>query len=209
MDFMTFTFCLVSPASLTHGKSCTSISQLWKTRDGKFTNQRGWSCQNWHQCWMCHSAEGICYSSGQSPDHGVHTFTAVTSNILNDYFFAKSEHIHKPRDHLRTKPVQEKACFYSGTAAWSKRLHIPGLSQLESVYGEGLKQTSLISEFPEAKHATLLVYSPQTRVSSDEDCNAWLQFGSHTLEPHRWYFGEIRTKADLRDRYEASSLSSH
>lgn len=52
-------------------------------------------------------------------------------------FFAKSEHIYNPRDHLRTKPVQEKACFYFGTAAWSKRVQIPGLSQLELVYGGG------------------------------------------------------------------------
>lgn len=67
------------------------------------------------------------------------SFTAVTLNILNKWFFAKSEHIHKARGHLRTKPVQEKACFYFGTTAWSKRVQIPGLSQLEPVYGRGLK----------------------------------------------------------------------
>lgn len=139
MDFMTFAFCFVPPASLNRGKSCTSISPLPKARGEVFTNQRGWSCQNWGQRWLCHSAEGTCYSSGQSPDHGVFSFTAVMLNILNDWVFAKSEHIHKPRDHLRTKPIQEKACFYFGTAAWRKRVQIPGVSQLESVYGGGLK----------------------------------------------------------------------
>lgn len=138
MDFMTFAFHLTTPASLTHIKS-VSMSELQKKSGDVFTNQRGWRCQGWLRHRPRHSAEGTCYSSGQSPDHSAHSFTAVTLNISNGCFFAKSEHIHKLRDHLRTKPVQGKACFYFGTAAWSKRVQIPRLSQLDSVCGGGLK----------------------------------------------------------------------
>lgn len=87
---------------------------------------------------LTHSAEGTCHSSSQSPDHGMQ-FHSCHTKYFKQLFFAKSEHVYKLRDHLGTKPIQEKACFYFGTAAWSKRVQIPGLSQLESVYGRGLK----------------------------------------------------------------------
>lgn len=69
------------------------------------TNQRGWSCQNWRQRWLCHSAEGTRYSSGQSPDHSMHSFTAVMLHILNDWFFCQV------RTHSQTqRSSQDKAC---------------------------------------------------------------------------------------------------
>lgn len=69
----------------------------------------------------------------------MHSVTAVRLHILNGCIFAKSEHIHKLRDHLRTKPDQEKACFYFGTAAQRERVQIAGFSQLDFVGGGGLK----------------------------------------------------------------------
>lgn len=101
---MTFAFCLASPASLTRGKSCTSTSQPQKTRgDVPQTSEAG--AVRTDASVGCHSAEGTRYSSGQSPDHSMHSFTAVMLNILNDWFFCQV------RTHSQTqRSSQDKAC---------------------------------------------------------------------------------------------------